>query len=562
MNLLLVGLLSVFAPCRADLPVHCHAQDVAGHWDIQLTPAGTERSSCKHLRPDTPGGQPGPTELAQSMKLQHRLQLAVDAPEKLSTGGKTLMGNGAANGTWMMIADEGFEISFASDVLDVSSTAVPKVSAQASHAALKLFAFSHYEIQAPKNGAVSALSMKDIESRSVSKCGETILGWYSLGRERWGCWRGKKLGEKPAPTVMEPVAAKTKHKAKPLSFAAMNERVERINAREVPWKARVYDRWLGKTPAQLAEHRGVRWQKHKMESVSFLALRRTSNTTSAAALLNAEHEAFVTKHYSEGADDALKSLPKSVDWRDAKNSQNFLEPVADQGACGSCWAVSGMRMLTARHKIAQNKPDVLPWSISFPLYCSEYNQGCEGGYGYLLGRWSEEVGLLPATCATYKDSGTKCAVNATCVDALRKSGEPRWRATASRYLGGRQDLVTEALLLQELHERGPVIVSLSGAQIGDDFMFYSGGVYTGEEFKPEDASGGHAVTLVGYGEEKGQPPYWIVQNSWGADWGEDGYVRMARKSIRFKSGEVADVIVDDQKGAQVDRVVAGAAKIA
>jgi cathepsin C len=560
MNLRLFGLLLVLEPCRGDLPVHCHAQDVAGHWDIELTAASLERSSCKHLRPDTAGGQPGPTEFAQSMKIHHRLRLAADAPEKISTGGPTFLSDGDINGTWMMIADEGFEISFNSDALGVSATSVPKLAADASKQPLKLFGFSRYEIEASKNGTVAALSMSDLEKKSVSKCGETILGWYSLGRERWGCWRGARRGEKPAPTVMVRVAAKQKHRAKPLSFAEAHERVHRINSRQMTWHARVYDKWVGKTPAQLAAHRGVHWQKHKSESVSFLALRRSSNTTAAIAAANAEKDAFRTKHYSEGAAEALKSLPKSVDWRDAKGNQNFLEPVADQGACGSCWAVSGMRMLTARHKIATNKPDTLPWSISFPLYCSEYNQGCEGGYGYLLSRWSEEVGLLPATCATYKDNGAKCVVNNTCVEAIQKSGEPRWRASSSRYLGGRQDLVSEALLLRELNERGPVIVSLSGAQIGDDFMFYSGGIYTGEEFKPEDASGGHAVLLVGYGEEAGQA-YWIVQNSWGADWGEDGYVRMARKNIRFKSGEVADVIIDEQKGKEVDRVVAGAEKI-
>jgi len=303
-------------------------------------------------------------------------------------------------------------------------------------------------------------------------------------------------------------------------------------------------------------HRGVRWQRHKPEHMSFLSLTRTSNTTK----FDKELETYRQGLYWVGAADALKKLPKALDWREARGGKNYLEPVADQGACGSCWAVSGMRMLTARHKIAQDKPESLPWSISFPLYCSEFNQGCEGGYGILASSWSADVGLLPATCATYQDSGKKCAVNATCVQELKKKGEPRWRATGSRYLGGRQDLVTEALLLKELNERGPVMVSLSGAQLGDDFMFYADGVYTGESKPNPDATGGHAVLLIGYGEEN-KTPYWIVQNSWGPDWGEDGYVRMSRSITRFKSGEVGDVIVDEQNGAQVDRVVANAEKI-
>lgn len=562
MKLLSLSFLLALRPCQADIPVHCHAQDVSGHWDIELTPATGERSSCRHLRPDAPGGQPGQKEMADSMKLHHRLHLVTVAPEDVSTGGPAVPQSGNANGSWMMIADEGFEINFASDTLGVSAAATPKMGTVASKVPLSLFAFSRYDLQVKPGSNVSLLklSMKDYESRAVSKCGETILGWYSLGRERWGCWRGTRRGEKPATVIVESVASKHK-KAKRLSFAMASERVQRINGHQATWHARVYERWLGKTPAELAAHRGVRWQhKHHTEPLSFLSMRRASNTTAVAALADKKKEEWVAKNYFVGAAEAEKTLPKAVDWRDARGGQNFLEPVADQGGCGSCWAVSGMRMLTARHKISTNKPDSLPWSISFPLYCSEFNQGCEGGYGYLLSRWSEQVGLLPATCATYKENGVKCSVNATCVEQLKHSGEPRWRATKSRYLGGRQETATEALLLREINEKGPVIVSLSGAQIGDDFMFYAGGIYTGEEFKPEDASGGHAVLLVGYGEEDGQP-YWIVQNSWGPDWGEDGYVRMSRKAIRFKSGEVADVIVDEQNGAQVDRIVASADKI-
>jgi len=560
MNLILVSFLLALRPCQADLPVHGHAQDVTGHWDIELTAAGPDRSSCHHLRPDSPGVQPDPTMLADAMILSQRVHLALDAPERFSAGGKALLADGSSNGSWKMIADEGFEISFALDAFGVSGISTPKLSGNSSRKQLSLFAFSLYEVQGAKPGTVSALSMKDLESKSVSKCGETILGWYSLGRERWGCWRGKKHGAKPTPTIVESVASKHK-KAKPLSFAEAGERVRRINGRQNTWTARVYDKWVGKTPSQLAAHRGLRWHSHRVVPTSFLSLRGvTSNSTAAlteSKALEAEKNAFMEKHYTAGAADALKSLPKHVDWREAREGKNFLEPVADQGACGSCWAVSGMRMLTARHKIAQNAPDSIPWSITFPLYCSEYNQGCDGGYGYLMSKWSEDVGLIPATCATYTDQAMPCTVNATCVEELKKG--KRWRATASRYLGGRQDLVTEALLLRELNERGPVIVSLSGAQIGDDFMFYSGGVYTGEEFKPEDASGGHAVLLVGYGDDPDEP-YWIVQNSWGADWGEDGYVRMARRTIRFKAGEVGDVVVDEQNGKEVDRVVAGAVK--
>jgi cathepsin C len=549
------------APCQADIPVHCHAQDVMGQWDIEIAPATTERTSCKHMRPDAPGKQPGPTEMLESMKGKKRLNLEVATPARVGTGGKVTQ-EGGASGEWRMIADEGFEINFAADALGVSALAAPKFEGKAP---LKMFAFSRYDIQTPKGANVSmvaTMDMASLEAKSVSKCGETILGWYSLGRERWGCWKGTRQVDKsapppPAPAVLQSVAAahKAKGKVKHLSFAQASLHVERINARNGKWNARVYNRWLGKTPAELALHRGVRYQRQKPQHLSFLSMTRMSNRTK----FDVELDTYRASLYWVGAADALKKFPKALDWREERGG-NYLEPVADQGACGSCWAVSGMRMLTARHKIAQKKPDALPWSISFPLYCSEFNQGCEGGYGILASSWSADVGLLPANCATYSDSGKKCAVNATCVAELKKSGEPRWRATASRYLGGRQDLVTEALLIQELNERGPVMVSLKGPQLGDDFMFYSDGVYTGESKPNPDATGGHAVLLIGYGEED-KTPYWIVQNSWGADWGEDGYVRMSRSITRFGSGEVGDVIIDEQNGSQVDRVVEGAAKI-
>merc|ERR1719159_2041311 len=224
--------------------------------------------------------------------------------------------------------------------------------------------------------------------------------------------------------------------------------------------------------------------------------------------------------------DVEKGLPKSFDWRNA-HGQNFIEPVMDQADCGSCYMVSTMRMLTARHKITTNNSKAEPWSISFPLHCSEYNQGCKGGYAFLASKWSEDIGLVPASCAPYKVDGT-CQVNCD-PSKLAK----RYRAANHRYVGGWYGNSSSANMMQELYNNGPLVVSFEPS---DDFMFYSGGVFTqikagvpaplhatNTEWQQVD----HAVLLIGWGEEMGQK-YWLVQNSWGTSWGEDGYFRIAR----------------------------------
>merc|ERR1719375_66504 len=96
-----------------------------------------------------------------------------------------------------MVADEGFEIEFASDVLSLSNGTAGR---------LNMFAFNRYDLKTTntskvyKNGMkpIASAAMKDLEKRSVSKCGETLLGWYSVGREQWGCWKGKRLDKEKA----------------------------------------------------------------------------------------------------------------------------------------------------------------------------------------------------------------------------------------------------------------------------------------------------------------------------------------------------------------------------
>jgi len=83
------------------------------------------------------------------------------------------------------------------------------------------------------------------------------------------------------------------------------------------------------------------------------------------------------------------------------------------------------------------------------------------------------------------------------------------------------------LIKDELVARGPVVMSFEPRE---DFMYYKAGVYKSgpnkihQEWEQVD----HAVLLVGYGEDDQGQAYWTMQNSWGDDWGEGGYFRMAR----------------------------------
>merc|ERR1719454_2491722 len=100
--------------------------------------------------------------------------------------------------------------------------------------------------------------------------------------------------------------------------------------------------------------------------------------------------------------------------------------------------------------------------------------------------------------------------------------------------------------MDELHSNGPVVVSLEPKS---DLMYYQGGIYesTADEIHQEWERVDHAVLLIGYGEANGKK-YWTLQNSWGPDWGENGFFRMARgiNDSGIESIAVAADVVEDK----------------
>lgn len=99
----------------------------------------------------------------------------------------------------------------------------------------------------------------------------------------------------------------------------------------------------------------------------------------------------------------------------------------------------------------------------------------------------------------------------------------------------------EETLKQIIAQFGPVYISFDASPI--TFNFYKEGIYNDEDCSTRNFN--HAALLVGYGrdEDLGMD-YWLVKNSWSKDWGENGYIRIARNNnetcgIGFLGGNIA-----------------------
>jgi len=162
-----------------------------------------------------------------------------------------------------------------------------------------------------------------------------------------------------------------------------------------------------------------------------------------------------------------------------------------------------------------------------------------------VAKWSEDVGLLPkAAC-----NGDSTDDSASLQCDLQASTEPRLRAADHRYIRGGESAMIDAL------QGGPLAVSFHSDR---SLLDYSAGIWRPEaDSHSEDSEDGfipptHSALLVGYGEDESTGPYWVLQNAWGAAWGERGGFRISRDIARARGMEdlvvAAEVVQDDKPG--------------
>ena len=197
------------------------------------------------------------------------------------------------------------------------------------------------------------------------------------------------------------------------------------------------------------------------------------------------------------------ALPSAVDW----TQHGAVTPVKNQGQCGSCWAFSTTGSVEGAHFLA-NKT-LVSLSEQQLVDCSgpEGNQGCNGGLmDYAFQYIIDNDGITTEAAYPYT------ATDGTCNKKVKAA------ATIASFV----DVVTnsdQALMTAIVQQ--PVSVAVEADQ--NSFQFYSGGVMTGACGTSLD----HGVLAVGYGTDAGAD-YYKVKNSWGATWGEEGYIRLGR----------------------------------
>jgi len=238
----------------------------------------------------------------------------------------------------------------------------------------------------------------------------------------------------------------------------------------------------------------------------------------------------------------LENIPTSFDPREKWTDCPTLKEIRDQGGCGSCWAFGAVTAMSDRICIHSNANEHAHVSSENLLACCySCGFGCNGGFpgaawSYWVrkglvtgGQYGSHQGCQPYViepCEHHvngsrmpcEEGGTTPKCHRTCDNKEYKIPYDQDKSHGLKVYSIHDHV---GQIQQELMTNGPVEGAFT---VYEDFPNYKTGVYQHVDGK---ALGGHAIRILGWGEEAGTP-YWLVANSWNYDWGDHGTFKILR----------------------------------
>jgi C1A family cysteine protease len=226
----------------------------------------------------------------------------------------------------------------------------------------------------------------------------------------------------------------------------------------------------------------------------------------------------------------ISALPDNFNSATKWSNCPTILSIRDQSACGSCWAFGAVEAMSDRYCtiLGSSNPKYqnLPISAADLMSCCDScGSGCGGGFPSAAWDYWVQTGLPSEACDPYpfpkcehhisggsyppcpKNEYPTPACNTTCNDG---SSMTQYYGTSSYGVSGEQDM------MQEIYDKGPIEVAFT---VYEDFLTYKSGVY---RHVSGQMLGGHAVKAIGWGVTSTGTKYWIINNSWNKDWGNNG----------------------------------------
>jgi len=195
----------------------------------------------------------------------------------------------------------------------------------------------------------------------------------------------------------------------------------------------------------------------------------------------------------------------AMDWR----ALNMVGDVDNHDIkCSSSWYISSVDQISSACSIV-NKGKYVQLSKDQVVQCVNQNLKCQPGG--------------PEAVFTY---ATRNGLQANFSYQVTRDGSCNYNmsATFCHIESGHQISTGNEVDLKTAVYQSPVTVGIDGSQ--KTFQFYSGGIYYNPQCRTNKAT--HHLLVVGYNTSDSGVNYWIAQNSWGTDWGLNGYIYLAK----------------------------------